>query len=416
MRLIPVIAILATLAMTVGPAPVAAAEAEDEPGLVVTVEDDGTVRAAGRLPESVPVKALRRRFAQIDRSGGVTSAGPGDAEAWERLFDALDIVLARLRGGKVRVSGTRFELAGELRPGFSAETTGAALRLALGAAWEVEIDLAEAPPPAEVKLKKTAAGVEVSGILPAGIEPAQALRLMDAASGDAMTGGGGGDPAAWRSALVAIGPLLSVFADAEGLVADGVVELSGALKPGYEAQRLVAWLQGRLDEDWEVHLTAEETPATEGAVRRDLATGRTERLRRGHWVAEYDFAPDSGRCGSESGRLLAGGGIGFVTGKATFNRSAARLLDRLAGLAIRCLNRGGLRLEIGGHTDNVGNDAKNMALSTRRAMAVLLALIDRGVKADAMTAVGYGETMPVADNATAEGRARNRRISFRWSG
>ncbi|MGR3718144.1 MAG: OmpA family protein, partial [Thermohalobaculum sp.] len=60
--------------------------------------------------------------------------------------------------------------------------------------------------------------------------------------------------------------------------------------------------------------------------------------------------------------------------------------------------------------------ADNMALSRKRAMAVLLELLDRGVRAGAMAAIGYGEARPVADNATDEGQARNRRITFEWSG
>ena len=63
----------------------------------------------------------------------------------------------------------------------------------------------------------------------------------------------------------------------------------------------------------------------------------------------------------------------------------------------------------------MGDDADNIALSHKRAMAVLLEFIDRGVRAGAMAAIGYGETRPVAGNATDEGRAMNRRISFDWS-
>jgi OOP family OmpA-OmpF porin len=65
-----------------------------------------------------------------------------------------------------------------------------------------------------------------------------------------------------------------------------------------------------------------------------------------------------------------------------------------------------------GHTDNVGADAYNLALSQRRADAVRKYLIDKGVAADRLQTKGLGETQPEADNATADGRAQNRRVVF----
>ncbi|MEZ4807851.1 MAG: OmpA family protein [Flavobacteriales bacterium] len=68
-----------------------------------------------------------------------------------------------------------------------------------------------------------------------------------------------------------------------------------------------------------------------------------------------------------------------------------------------------LRIELGGHTDNVGADAANMTLSDQRAKAVRDFIIAKGIAADRISARGYGETRPVASNETEEGRALNRR-------
>ena len=76
----------------------------------------------------------------------------------------------------------------------------------------------------------------------------------------------------------------------------------------------------------------------------------------------------------------------------------------------------GLAVEIGGHTDDIGNEADNLSLSQRRADAVLDHLISAGVDRDALEAKGYGESRPRADNATEDGRARNRRTEFRILG
>lgn len=69
------------------------------------------------------------------------------------------------------------------------------------------------------------------------------------------------------------------------------------------------------------------------------------------------------------------------------------------------------RTTVEGHTDSVGPDAYNQRLSERRAQAVRDVLVHQyGVSADRVDSVGYGESRPVADNATAEGRAINRRV------
>jgi OOP family OmpA-OmpF porin len=68
---------------------------------------------------------------------------------------------------------------------------------------------------------------------------------------------------------------------------------------------------------------------------------------------------------------------------------------------------------IEGHTDSTGADAYNLKLSQRRAESVVQYLVSKGIAASRLTAQGFGETMPVADNATAEGRALNRRVLLR---
>jgi len=72
----------------------------------------------------------------------------------------------------------------------------------------------------------------------------------------------------------------------------------------------------------------------------------------------------------------------------------------------------GWTVTIEGHTDNIGTDADNLSLSQRRANAVLAAVTAAGVGPDRLTAVGFGESKPIASNDTLEGRARNRRVEL----
>jgi OOP family OmpA-OmpF porin len=419
MRLVPVAILLAMLLSLAG-----ASAAQVSPGssaqggtvLVITVNREGEMSAAGALPAGLPLRALRKRFPGIKlQEGMMAGRDAGDEGRWERLFDALDIALPRLRAGAAKVGEGQLGISGTLRSGFSAEATRGAVRLALGEAWEAEIQLAEAPPPAEITLTKTASGTEIRGILPAGIEPAEAQALVGGTTEAAMSSGGDGEASVWRQALAGLGVVVAVYAEAELTIAEGSIGISGALLPGYEAGQLGQWLRTQLGKDWTLRLEGKEQPAAEGATRLDVSTGWTERLKEGSWVPEFNFAPAPESCTEATARLLASGGITFVRGESRLTRSAVRLLDQLAALALHCIDEGGLQLEIGGHTDDVGNDADNLALSEERAAAVLSALARRGVEPDAMTTVGHGETRPIADNATEEGRAKNRRITFDWS-
>ncbi len=72
----------------------------------------------------------------------------------------------------------------------------------------------------------------------------------------------------------------------------------------------------------------------------------------------------------------------------------------------------GIKVEVSGHTDNVGDDKSNQVLSERRAKSVNDFLVKAGIAQERVTAKGYGETKPVAGNDTEEGRARNRRTEF----
>ncbi|MFZ3260810.1 MAG: OmpA family protein, partial [Thiobacillus sp.] len=73
---------------------------------------------------------------------------------------------------------------------------------------------------------------------------------------------------------------------------------------------------------------------------------------------------------------------------------------------------GDVDVEVAGHTCSIGTEEYNLGLSQRRAEAVRNYLVSKGVSADRLTARGYGESRPVASNATREGRAQNRRVEL----
>lgn len=103
-------------------------------------------------------------------------------------------------------------------------------------------------------------------------------------------------------------------------------------------------------------------------------------------------------------------GVTFLPGSATLTADAKTVLDTAAA---SLSGDKSLKVELGGHTDAQGKDSANMALSQKRADSARQYLISKGVEADRLTAKGYGETAPIADNNTVEGRAENRRVELK---
>lgn len=103
----------------------------------------------------------------------------------------------------------------------------------------------------------------------------------------------------------------------------------------------------------------------------------------------------------------------FDTGKYTLKPGAREKLAKVAGIV---LNYPDLRLQIEGHTDNVGGDEYNQRLSERRAESVRTYLTGQGLPAANLTALGYGKSEPVASNTTSAGRQQNRRVEMIVSG
>jgi outer membrane protein OmpA-like peptidoglycan-associated protein len=101
--------------------------------------------------------------------------------------------------------------------------------------------------------------------------------------------------------------------------------------------------------------------------------------------------------------------IQFETGKALIKKTSYKMLDEIVAI----LNEyNDYDMTIDGHTDNTGKADRNMELSQQRADAVKQYFIDKGIAASRLTATGYGQDQPVADNKTAAGRAKNRRVDM----
>jgi OmpA-OmpF porin, OOP family len=101
--------------------------------------------------------------------------------------------------------------------------------------------------------------------------------------------------------------------------------------------------------------------------------------------------------------------VDFEFNSTQLTAPAQHTLDEVAAALT---SQAGLLVEIQGHTDSIGTDAYNLNLSMRRAESVKAYLVSKGLSASSLNAKGYGKTRPIASNATAEGRAQNRRVAF----
>jgi OOP family OmpA-OmpF porin len=112
----------------------------------------------------------------------------------------------------------------------------------------------------------------------------------------------------------------------------------------------------------------------------------------------------------EGNRLKLPEPILFETGKATLKPESDAMLELVKGYLESKTYISTLRIEV--HSDSTGNTQANQKLTEARAAAVFTALVRKGIDCKRLIAVGFGESKPIADNATPEGKAQNRRTEF----
>lgn len=199
---------------------------------------------------------------------------------------------------------------------------------------------------------------------------------------------------------------LSPDTDGDGLM-DGVEDAnrSGGLDAGETDPRVADTDRGGVPDGWEVeHSMDPRDPADDDSD----GDGVLEHLDRCPNTPEGEEVDENG-CIIMQARVTLDG-VRFAFDSADILPESERTLRR--GLQI-LLDNPDVRVEIAGHTDDVGSRAYNNRLSRQRAEAVKRWLVDHGIDAARLETRGYGSSEPVASNDTEEGKAQNRRIEFR---
>lgn len=161
---------------------------------------------------------------------------------------------------------------------------------------------------------------------------------------------------------------------------------------------------------WQLDLTGPAEPvvsepaAPQGAIA-PVATASEETI--AEIEPSEDDAASIAQCEARLDELSGHNGILFQSGAAVITESARAELDAFAAALQLCPQS---PVYVEGHTDSDGEDRRNLVLSVQRAEAVVAAMIERGIAAERLYAIGFGESQPIADNATADGKRQNRRI------
>lgn len=177
-----------------------------------------------------------------------------------------------------------------------------------------------------------------------------------------------------------------------------------------EARRKLAMQQLAAQEGAAGTPKSEVQPTAPAAPKRGMSEAEVEALRVRLLERFNRVLPTTD---TPRGLILNMGDLLFDTGKSDLRPEGREDLAKLSGIV---LNYPSLRLTIEGHTDNSGSAEFNQTLSEQRANAVRNYLVGQGLDAGSLTAQGLGEHNPVADNNTAEGRQKNRRVEIIVSG
>jgi outer membrane protein OmpA-like peptidoglycan-associated protein len=202
-------------------------------------------------------------------------------------------------------------------------------------------------------------------------------------------------------------------ADKEEIVASSSVNRSYGLDGLSNALFTAVYREALTKAGWEIHDERVSADATMLAHYSRKGRNIWARLHNNNGGYDLEIADPGGsdqlKSALTSACHVALYGVLFDFNKSTLQPASDGPLQQVAALMTADKT---LKLEVQGHTDNVGTDAYNQTLSESRAKSVVAWLSQHAVTADRLNAKGYGMTMPVADNKTDEGRAKNRRVEI----
>jgi OOP family OmpA-OmpF porin len=387
-----------------------------EPYVFSGNKDGADFKYSGNVPRETMRPDFAKFISETSADGLTLAAGMPD-DKWPGVVGKGVAALGELNSGSLEVSGRSITLKG-VGENLETEARVNATLAALpdGYSADIDIELLNDGLPAEIIFVYTAAsGGTVSGKAPAGFD----MEKLTAALGVQKIGGqiksskdDGGD--AIGAKFAAIGKWLRYFETAKISARADSLTVSGEVAKGTDLKSIAGSMSKELGESAKITLTPVSAVVADGKKRINAATGKAEIAFGGFWLESITFDVSREYCEQKTRNILENSTINFITGSASLGPWSIDAINQLAATLRHCLADKALGVEVGGHTDSQGDDAANLALSYERAKAVADALALRGIARQSMMATGYGETRPIADNNTKEGRANNRRTTFIW--
>ena len=259
---------------------------------------------------------------------------------------------------------------------------------------------ASGPTPTRFALSNDNGAVRASGVVPDQDAKTSITDALNAVFGaDKVKSDIGVDknatPAPWVGTFRAVMDAIK-GANVDAIFQGDKINVGGAAMTDSARDKIIAALKGVVGAGVTVGALSDKTAAAV-AVANNRATTELASLGSGFDVKDLLFA-------------LNDSAVNFASDSAEVPESMAPFL-KIAAADLKQLKAGHV-LEIAGYTDNTGDAAMNLALSQKRAEAVREAFIKYGADPDMLVAKGYGEADPIANNDTAEGRLKNRRIEY----
>lgn len=380
---------------------------------------DSGVQLVGVAPETFDAQVAASRISadKIDATQ-LELVADGDPAIVNDALGKLAPVLADLKSYEVKfaqLETPQFSLEGVASPNIDLDAFEAK-RVAAG----VEADQIEMPRPFDVQFSLDAVkGAQLVGLAPEGFDPQEiATNLgLPKINTDNFEVGARGDSTALSDQISNLKPVLEDLETLEvGLeTAKEAPDIVAETLPNADPARVSSFLKEIFVSLKEVNVTPTKNVYVDGQERVNGITGVREQYQAGYWIPLVTVTDASAAaCKAITDNILADRKIVFESGRASLDASARVVINRLTGVISSCLAQAALNLELAGHTDKSGDTGVNLRISVARVNTVKDALVTRGIDQDKIKTVGYGETRPIADNATKEGRSANRRTELDW--